>query len=943
MADEIVAVYRAEVEQYKKAVDELVGRVNTLDKEQKKAGDTATKMGERFKGLGREIITAFGVTAGIAGFVSVMRGAFNAAKDFEAQMSKVRAVSGATAAEMDKLEASAKSLGASTMFTATQVGQLQEEYAKLGFTTREILAATAATLDLAAATGSTLAQAAEVAGSTIQGFGLDASDTTRVTDVMAQSFNRSALDIERFRESIKLVAPIARAANIDLETTTALLGQLANAGLSGSIAGTALKNLISKLSDENSDLSKQLGFAVKNSDDLFLAFDKLAKMNIDLTEATELTDERSKAAFITLFNGIGTVKELDAAFRDATGTNREMAEIMQNNLAGSITKMTSAWEGFTNEILGNQGAIKSVVDLLTNAISGWQTIFQRLGGVSAEQAEAIKMSFYLIEGATASARRELEKYVKPLMDAGDATGAQAKANELAAIATSKLALRQKQQSEATDALNKKQAQHKALFMSLNPINNARAIAMEDELEQLKLRKISADTEVESIEAVIGVYERYIRQLNEAGSEGGAIESNVRSIARLNKELKTLKEEFENAEIGSKKYYDTIGKIEAKTKELELIEYEILLLTDLQAANEKARQQQDKYSKSFEETMNMRMDAINAFYDEQQIGAIQSINDEEERARKLIQIEDDRLREQLKLLQGFGKSAIAERKKLAENEAKTWDDVNGLYLRFLQGQSDDYAKFQEKEANDLQKRKDAWQLTDEQILEAAGQFAQSFGRIIETVYANELAVLDASLESGQISREQYDEERKKLLRRQAADQKALALLTAVINTAAAVVAQLSVPVGGFALAAIAGVLGAIEIATIAATPLPQFATGVIGLQGGGTETSDSILARLSKGESVMTAAETKKYRPLLEGMRNGTLDDIIRENYVRPAIDAALLNGFGDMGTSAMLQDRFNDMNLLRAIDRHRESEVGELRQMNVLLGHLVRQPKRGYA
>ncbi len=256
MADEIVAVYRAEVDQYKKAVDELVGKVNKLDKDQKTAGETAQKMGSKFKALGRDIVAAFGVTAGIAGFVSVMRGAFNAAKNFEAQMSKVRAISGATAAEMDKLEASAKALGASTMFTATQVGQLQEEYARLGFTTKEILAATGATLDLAAATGETLAASAQVAGATVRGFGLDASETTRVADVMALSFSKSALNLSDFAEAMKLVAPIARAANIPLETATALLGKLADSGLRGSIAGPALKNLISKLSDENSDLSK---------------------------------------------------------------------------------------------------------------------------------------------------------------------------------------------------------------------------------------------------------------------------------------------------------------------------------------------------------------------------------------------------------------------------------------------------------------------------------------------------------------------------------------------------------------------------------------------------------------------------------------------------------------------------------------------------------------
>jgi TP901 family phage tail tape measure protein len=890
MADEIVAVYRAEVEQYKKAVDELVGKVNALDKEQKKAGDTATKMGERFKGLGREIITAFGVTAGIAGFVSVMRGAFNAAKDFEAQMSKVRAVSGATATEMDKLEASAKALGASTMFTATQVGQLQEEYAKLGFNTKEILAATGATLDLAAATGSTLAQAAEVAGSTIQGFGLDASETTRVTDVMAQSFNRSALDIERFRESIKLVAPIARAANIDLETTTALLGQLANAGLSGSIAGTALKNLISKLSDENSDLSKQLGFAVKNSDDLFLAFQKLAEMNIDLTEATELTDERSKAAFITLFNGIGTVKELDAAFRDATGTNREMAEIMQDNLAGSITKMTSAWEGFTNELLGSQGAIKATVDLLTESITGLTLL---IGSETIKQFQALKDRATIVEAALISARQSVDDLIKPLAESGDTAAANAKAMELVAAASTKLATKQKQQTEATDALNKKEEEHKALFMSLNPLNNARAIAMEDELEQLKLRKIAADTEVESIEAVIGIYERYVEQLKEAGGAGGAIESNVRSIDLLNTQLKTLKDQLTSAEIGSDGFWNVLFKIEKKIKELRDAEAMTKLIEDLNPDADDTTAQDERI---FSQTQ-AEVDKYNKLKKERE----DYLKFLSEQNSKEIQAELERINE----IEAAEKAA-RERKKEADILAQ--EESKKIALAAMNATI--------------------------QIIGIVSQAQQQ-----ATQY--ELEQLQNALDAGQITREEYDIKRRRLLREQAKQDKELALIQAIIATAAAVAEALpNVP-----LSIIAGVLGAAQVAAIAAQPLPQFAKGVIDLQGKGTGTSDSILARLSKGESVMTNEETKQHKPLFTAIRKGMLDEYINKNYVRPAIDSAMLAGLNDIGRSADLNGltaKLSDHNIIAAMDRNRSATVYGLKMLAEKLDKRT-QKRGGYA
>lgn len=335
------------------------------------------KMTASARAAGGQILAALGITALVFQFVNGIRSAINTAKNFEAQMDKVRAVSRAADSEMVELEKSARNLGATTMFTATQVAELQEEYARLGFTVNEILRATPATLALAAATGESLADSAKIAGSTIRGFQMDASETGRVADVMALSFSKSALNLSDFGETMKYVAPIAKAANIDIETTTALMGKLADAGLRGTMAGTGLRNIISKLSDENSALSQELGFSVKNSEDLFRAFQELKKGNIDLTKATELTDERAKAAFITLVNGIDTVEDLKAALDDAAGSAQEMAETMQDNFEGAVTKMKSAWEGFVLTVTKTD-SLRGATEWLTKIITGWTYI---LGGL----------------------------------------------------------------------------------------------------------------------------------------------------------------------------------------------------------------------------------------------------------------------------------------------------------------------------------------------------------------------------------------------------------------------------------------------------------------------------------------------------------------------------------------------------------------------------------
>jgi TP901 family phage tail tape measure protein len=893
MADALILEFKAKTDDLDKRLKGIEKGVTDTGKASKKV---TADMGAQFKNLGGQIATAFGVTMGVAAFVSVMRGAFNAAKDFEAQMSKVRAISGATNEQMVKLETSAKALGASTMFTATQVGQLQEEYARLGFTTKEILAATAATLDLAAATGETLAASAQVAGSTVRGFGLDASETTRVADVMALSFSKSALNLSDFAEGMKLVAPIARAANIPLETATALLGKLADSGLRGSIAGTALKNLLSKLADGNSDLSKELGFSVKNTEDLYRAFQELAKGNIDLTKATELTDERSKAAFITLLNGIDSVETLKTALDGAAGSAKTMAETMQNNLAGSITKLSSAWEGFTNQMLGSQGALKSVVDLLTQSVQGWGIILSRMGGETAEQAEKMKMGFELVKGATAAATRELEKYVKPLEAAGDTAAAQAKANELYAAATDKLTLRQKQQKEVVTSLVKAEGDLKDLVSDSLGFDKVRINAKEEEIDKLKLRKIAADTEVESLEAVIGVYERYIEVLNGAADANEEVSQiSVRSISLLSNELKTLKDELQNAEIGSKGFWDVLFRIQTKIKELSDAQAMVNLAEDLTPDVDDTSSQDAKIQAEAKRESD-RYKALQKLREDHQNALDESIRDE-------IAAELDRINQ------------IEEAEKAARDRQMAARQ----------------AMFDENIAN------------SQMFLQTVMDINSTITNAVIAGHDAEIRSLENQLQAGQISREQFDKKRRELERKKAADAKTAAIFNAVIGTALAVVNAIALgPPQGYILAAISAALGAVEIGVIASQPLPQFAKGVIGLQGEGTETSDSIHARLSRGESVMTAKETRQHRPILEAIRKGTLERMIAETYVRPAVDSAMLSGFSDMGRSADLNGltaKLSDHNIIAAMDRNRSATVYGLKMLADKLDK--RAPKRG--
>jgi hypothetical protein len=199
--------------------------------------------------------------------------------------------------------------------------------------------------------------------------------------------------------------------------------------------------------------------------------------------------------------------------------------------------------------------------------------------------------------------------------------------------------------------------------------------------------------------------------------------------------------------------------------------------------------------------------------------------------------------------------------------------------------------------------------------------------------NELNQLELALERGEITREEYDRKRKEAMRKNAEAQKQAAILAATVNLASAVVAALGTPpVGPFsiAMAALIGAAGLIEIGSIIATPVPQFAKGVVGLQGEGTATSDSIHAKLSKGESVITAKETSKHKGLLEAMNKGLAEKYILSNYVKPALDSVMLSGMSDIGKSAELNGltaNLKDHNIIAAMDRHRAADVAGFKML----------------
>tara|TARA_R110001606_G_scaffold8664_6_gene38108 strand:- start:12525 stop:15035 length:2511 start_codon:yes stop_codon:yes gene_type:complete len=309
------------------------------------------------------LVVAVGMLIGGLGTV------INKSRAFSKEMSGLKAVLGKDTdpLALKALKDDAKAFGASTAFTALQVVQLQTEFAKLGFTTDQILNATGATLDLAAAAGVDLAEAATVAGATLRGFGLKTSETQRVVDVMAKSFSSSSLDMSKFTESMKLVAPIAKTIKVPIEQATAALGVLADTGIHGSMAGTQLRRVMS-------DLAQKTGLSFRES--LTMTSERLKNASSDaekLAIAKELVGDRAKGSLIALAENTEQLDLLTAAFDKAGGAAKEMAEERLNNLDGDLTKLGSAWEGFILSLEDGDGVISQLargsVQMLTDGIA----------------------------------------------------------------------------------------------------------------------------------------------------------------------------------------------------------------------------------------------------------------------------------------------------------------------------------------------------------------------------------------------------------------------------------------------------------------------------------------------------------------------------------------------------------------------------------------------
>ena len=320
----------------------------------------ATSIKGFFMGLGMVIMTQV---------IGAFKQLTNIIQDFERANSKLASVLGTTIDGVSRLTDQAKYLGRTTTATASQVTGLQTELAKLGFTQDVIEKLTPSVLKFAKAVDTDLSSAAAFAGAAMHMFNKDADQAEAVMASFAVATTKSALDFHKLEASLSTVGPVANAFGFSLEETTALLGQLSNAGFDASSAATATRNILLNLADANGDLAKALGGPVTNLDELVNGLNKLNAEGVDLAKALELTDKRSVAAFSTFLNGSDSILALRDSITDCTDDFQQMAATMADNAAGSFAGFQSAVEGLILKFFDFREALKTLYEWGTDIIN----------------------------------------------------------------------------------------------------------------------------------------------------------------------------------------------------------------------------------------------------------------------------------------------------------------------------------------------------------------------------------------------------------------------------------------------------------------------------------------------------------------------------------------------------------------------------------------------
>lgn len=335
-----------------------------------------------------------------APLVKVGKEIYEAGTSFYSQMSRVEAISGANATQMEALTAKAIEMGSTTSFTATEAGKALEYMAMAGWKSDEMLAGLAPIMDLAAASGEELAATSDIVTDALTAFGLTANDAAMFSDVLAAAATNSNTNVGMMGETFKYVAPVAGALGYTIQDTAVAIGLMANSGIKGSQAGTALRNVLTNMAKPTDTVQAAMDKLGVSLTDASGSVIPLNQVLTTLRGSFSQLSEAEKTQYATMLAGkygmsglLAIVNATDEEFQsltdsinDAEGATSRMAATILDNAQGDVTIFKSAVEGLEITLWGLvDGPFRSIVQTATK----WVDSFREMD--SATQVAVLKV------------------------------------------------------------------------------------------------------------------------------------------------------------------------------------------------------------------------------------------------------------------------------------------------------------------------------------------------------------------------------------------------------------------------------------------------------------------------------------------------------------------------------------------------------------------------
>ena len=350
------------LDEAKSSADGCARSIDQYGKEVKRAGDSSEQFGNTSKEAVNQLaaaLAAAGVAKSVKEIADALMDCVDSFAEFQSQMSTVQAISGASGQEMAALAEKARYMGATTAFTAAEAGQALEYMAMAGWKTGDMLGGLEGVMNLAAASGESLGTTSDIVTDALTAFGLAAADSARFADVLAAASSNSNTNVAMMGETFKYAAPVAGALGYSIEDVALAIGLMANAGIKGSQAGTALRGTLTNLAKPSDDVlwyMEELGVSMTDSAGQTRSLSELMDVLRDrfsaLTEAQQaeyaagIAGKEAMSGLLAIVNASeADYQKLTEAITASSGAAREMSEIRLDNLQGQMTLLSSAADG----------------------------------------------------------------------------------------------------------------------------------------------------------------------------------------------------------------------------------------------------------------------------------------------------------------------------------------------------------------------------------------------------------------------------------------------------------------------------------------------------------------------------------------------------------------------------------------------------------------------